>query len=55
MTSSGCTYVQPDEVIITSVDRTHHDYIIRAMRKGYDVICEKPLTIDEEKAQEIIT
>lgn len=25
------------------------------MRKGYDVICEKPLTIDEEKAQEIIT
>ena len=47
--------VQPDEVIITSVDRTHHDYIIRAMRKGYDVICEKPLTIDEEKAQEIIT
>ena len=47
--------VRPDEVIITSVDRTHHDYIIRAMRKGYDVICEKPLTIDEEKAQEIIT
>ncbi|EPA8122367.1 Gfo/Idh/MocA family protein [Enterococcus faecium] len=46
---------QLDEVIITSVDRTHHDYIIRAMRKGYDVICEKPLTIDEEKAQEIIT
>lgn len=47
--------VRPAEVIITSVDRTHHDYIIRAMKKGYDVICEKPLTIDEEKAQEIIT
>ena len=37
--------------VITSVDRTHHDYIIRAMKKGYDVICEKPLTIDEEKAR----
>ncbi|MCC9081172.1 hypothetical protein LOS23_10605 [Enterococcus faecium] len=25
--------VRPAEVIITSVDRTHHDYIIRAMKK----------------------
>ena len=27
----------PDVVIVTSVDRTHDDYIIRAMRKGCDV------------------
>ncbi|GAB2021475.1 Gfo/Idh/MocA family oxidoreductase [Pseudolactococcus yaeyamensis] len=46
--------LQPDCVIVTSVDRTHHDYIIRAMRKGYDVVCEKPLTIDEEKAKAIL-
>lgn len=46
--------VRPDAVIVTSVDRTHHDYIIRAMEKGYDVISEKPMTIDEEKAQAII-
>ena len=45
---------KPDVVIVTSVDRTHHEYIIRAMRKGCDVITEKPMTIDEEKAQEII-
>lgn len=45
---------KPDYVIVTSVDRTHHHYIIIAMEKGYDVICEKPITIDEEKAQEII-
>jgi predicted dehydrogenase len=45
---------KPDYVIVTSVDRTHHDYIIRAMEKGYDVISEKPMTIDEKKAQEII-
>ncbi|MCL2478216.1 MAG: Gfo/Idh/MocA family oxidoreductase [Treponema sp.] len=45
---------KPDAVIITSVDRTHHDYIIRSMRKGYDVITEKPMTIDEKKAQAII-
>ena len=46
--------LKPDYVIVTTVDRTHHDYIIKAMEKGYDVITEKPMTIDEEKAQEII-
>ena len=45
---------RPDSVIVTSVDRTHHDYIIRSMEKGYDVITEKPMTIDEKKAQAII-
>ena len=45
---------KPDCVIVTSVDRTHHDYIIRAMEKGCDVITEKPMTIDEKKAQAII-
>jgi predicted dehydrogenase len=45
---------KPDAVIVTTVDRTHHDYIIRSMEKGYDVITEKPMTIDEKKAQAII-
>ena len=45
---------KPDAVIVTSIDRTHHQYIIRAMEKGCDVITEKPMTIDEKKAQEII-
>lgn len=45
---------KPDYVIITTVDRTHHDYMIRAMKKGYDVITEKPMTIDEKKIQEIL-
>lgn len=45
---------KPDVVIVTSIDRTHDDYIIRAMEKGCDVITEKPITIDERKAQRII-
>ena len=45
---------KPDIVIITSVDRTHDDYICRAMEAGCDVLTEKPLTIDERKAQRII-
>lgn len=44
----------PDIIIVTSVDRTHDDYIIRAMEKGCDVLTEKPLTIDNRKAQKII-
>ncbi|WNQ09496.1 Gfo/Idh/MocA family oxidoreductase [Paenibacillus aurantius] len=45
---------KPDAVIVTSVDRTHHTYIIRALELGCDVITEKPMTVDEEKCQEIL-
>ncbi len=45
---------KPDAVIVTSIDRTHHKYIIRAMELGCDVISEKPMTVDEVKAQEIL-
>ncbi|MEK6794892.1 MAG: Gfo/Idh/MocA family oxidoreductase [Spirochaetota bacterium] len=45
---------KPDCVIVTSIDRTHHHYIIRAMELGCDVVSEKPMTIDEEKCQEIL-
>ena len=45
---------KPDVVIVTSIDRTHHRYIIKAMEMGCDVISEKPMTIDEVKCQEII-
>lgn len=45
---------KPDCVIVTTVDRTHHKYIIRAMELGCDVISEKPMTVDEEKCQEIL-
>ncbi len=45
---------KPDCVIVTSIDRTHHLYIKRAMEIGCDVISEKPMTIDEEKCQEIL-
>lgn len=43
-----------DEVIVTSIDRTHHRYILAAMEAGCDVICEKPLTVDAEKCESIL-
>ena len=33
---------RPDTVIVTSMDRTHHLYITRAMELGCDTISEKP-------------
>ncbi len=41
-------------LIVTSVDRTHDRYIIRAMELGRDVITEKPMTIDAPKCQAIL-
>ena len=45
---------KPDLVIVTTVDATHHHFIIRSMELGIDVLTEKPLTTDETKAQAII-
>ena len=46
--------LKPDKVIVTSMDRTHHKYICRAMELGCDVVTEKPMTIDAKKCQQII-
>ena len=43
-----------DTVVVTSVDRTHHRYLIRAMELGCDAITEKPMTTDQDKCQEVI-
>lgn len=45
---------KPETVIVTSIDRTHHHYIIAALEAGCDVITEKPMTTDPEKCQEIL-
>jgi predicted dehydrogenase len=43
----------PDLIIVTTTDATHHLYIIQAMERGYDVITEKPITVDREKLNAI--
>lgn len=45
---------KPDVVFVCSKDSTHHDYIVRALRAGCDVITEKPLTIDAPKCRAIL-
>jgi predicted dehydrogenase len=44
---------KPDAVIVTTMDSTHHHYIVRAMELGCDAITEKPMTIDAEKMRAI--
>ncbi len=44
---------QPDVVIVTTMDATHHLYIVRAMELGCDVITEKPMTTDLDKMKAI--
>lgn len=45
---------KPDCVIVTTIDRTHHKYIIKALEMGCDVITEKPMTTDNVKCQQIL-
>ncbi|MEJ1974335.1 MAG: Gfo/Idh/MocA family oxidoreductase [Lacunisphaera sp.] len=45
---------KPDTVFVCSVDATHHDYIVRALHAGCDVITEKPMTTDAAKCRAIL-
>ncbi|SHI86857.1 Oxidoreductase family, C-terminal alpha/beta domain [Tangfeifania diversioriginum] len=45
---------KPEMVIVTTVDATHHKFIIKAMEMGADVLTEKPMTTDEDKSQAIL-
>ena len=44
----------PDTVVVTTVDRYHHEYIIRALEAGCEAITEKPMTIDAGKVRAIL-
>ena len=45
---------KPDYVIVTTMDKFHHKYCVRAMELGANAIVEKPMTIDAEKLQAMI-
>jgi predicted dehydrogenase len=45
---------QPELLIVTTVDATHHEFIIKGLEYGADVLTEKPLTTDEVKCQQIL-
>ncbi len=48
------TEKRPDTCIITSVDSTHDEYIVKCLRAGVDVITEKPMATDAGKCRSIL-
>ena len=45
---------KPDYVIVTTVDATHDEFIVKALNLGVNVITEKPMTTDEVKCKRIL-
>lgn len=45
---------KPDKLLVMTVDGTHHEFIIKGMEYGADIITEKPMTIDEKKCEAIL-
>ncbi len=45
---------QPDTVIVTTPDYLHHEYIVKALKAGRNVMTEKPMTVDLEKLRAVL-
>ena len=43
-----------DVALVTSVDRTHDEYIVAALQAGCDVVTEKPMTTDVPRCERIL-
>ncbi|PCI86887.1 MAG: myo-inositol 2-dehydrogenase [Hyphomicrobiales bacterium] len=45
---------KPDNVVVTVPDYLHHEYIIKSLLNGCNVITEKPMTTDLDKLKQIL-
>ncbi len=45
---------KPDLLMVTTMDSTHHEFIIKGLNKNISVFSEKPMTTDEIKCQAIL-
>lgn len=45
---------KPNTLIVTTVDSTHDEFIVKGLNMGVDVITEKPMTTDEKKCERIL-
>ena len=46
--------VKADYIIVTTVDATHDEMIVKSLNAGFNVITEKPMTTDEDKCRKIL-
>ena len=49
-----CKAVAPDMVIVSTVDATHKEYIVKALDRKIACVSEKPLCINAEQCREIL-
>jgi predicted dehydrogenase len=45
---------RPDLLMVTTVDGFHHEYIVKGLDRGIDVMTEKPMTIDEAQTRAVL-
>jgi predicted dehydrogenase len=45
---------KPEVLIVTTMDSTHHEMIVKGLEAGCDIVTEKPMTTDENKCQLIL-
>ncbi len=45
---------RPEILIVTTMDSTHHEQIVKGLAAGADIVTEKPMTTDETKCQMIL-
>ncbi|TGE27196.1 Gfo/Idh/MocA family protein [Hymenobacter metallicola] len=45
---------KPELLIVTTVDSTHNEFIIKGMEYGANIVTEKPMTTDEKKCEAIL-
>jgi predicted dehydrogenase len=49
-----CDKARPDLLMVTTVDAFHHEYIVKGLDRGMDVMTEKPMVIDERQCQAVL-
>ena len=49
-----CKAVAPDMVIVSTVDATHKEYIVKALDRKIACVSEKPLCVNAEQCREIL-
>jgi predicted dehydrogenase len=49
-----CDAARPELLAVTTVDAAHGDCIARALRRGIDVVTEKPMVTDEAQCRDVL-
>jgi predicted dehydrogenase len=49
-----CEKAKPELLMVTTVDAFHHEYIVKGLDRGIDVMTEKPMVIDEQQCQAVL-